>query len=86
MSKSIKSISSVEVSDSLWCTVRAPVHILSVFDSRLSADHPVSPDLQCDEHGSTIEEEEVSLPVSWIVMSFGINCSWHGPQGYFSHI
>ena len=44
-----------------------------------SADPGVSVDLECHQESGTVEEEEVSLPISWVVMSLGIDCPWYWP-------
>ncbi len=36
----------------------------------------ISADLESNEEESTVKEEEVSLPKSWVVVTLEINCLW----------
>ena len=47
--------------------------------STYSADPSVSVNLENHQEGRPVEEEHVSLPVSWVVMSLSIDSSWNWP-------
>lgn len=67
------------VSDSHWSVSAAPVHVLAVGHSRLPALVRKSVHLQIDEEAGPVDQEQISLPESWVVVRLSIDGARYWP-------
>ena len=58
---------------------------LNEFDVTYATELHVALDLDADEEHASVKEKHVALPLSWIVVSLGVDSSWHGPDSCSSH-